>query len=168
MNQYKPLPPEVFETTDDGWLFQSVFDHLAMLLGDNWQPITNIENLSNVPDAAKHVYYAWFFAAEIGGNGLYDYVANHVQSSTLIVHTLAALSAIGTFDMQSRLTSAIVLSKDEGAELWLDSEAAQLEILGIDPLYPDFRAVDEGIFNEVQAPFSSSAAQFIRENRAKL
>ena len=168
MNQYRPIPPEIFETTDDGWLFQSVFDHLAALLGDNWTPITNIEKLCNVPDAAKHVYYSWMFAAEVGGNGLYSYLVNLTLSTTEIIHTLAAIRTIGATDMESRLTSAIVLSRSEGAELWLDPDSKLLSSLQLAGPYSDFQAVDKNIFDEIQAPFSKTAAKFIRENRTAL
>ena len=168
MNLYSPINPEIFETTDDGWLFQSVFDHLATLLGTDWQPITNIENLCGVPDVAKQVYYAWWFAAEVGGNGLFDYLVNLNQSTTDIIHTLAALRAIGANDMKSRFTSAIVLSRNEGAELWLESDSIKLEPLQLDPLYPDFQAVEKDIYTEIQKPFSQVAAEFIRQNRSTL
>jgi hypothetical protein len=168
MNLYSPINPEIFETTDDGWLFQSVFDHLATLLGVDWQPITNIEKLHNVPDAARHVWYAWWFAAEVGGNGLFDYLVNLTQSTNDIIHTLAALRAIGADDMTSRFTSAIVLSKSEGAELWLEPQSIQLASLQLDLLYPDFQAIEKAIYNEIQMPFSKAAAKFIRENRTTL
>ena len=168
MDRYRPINTEIFETTDDGWLFQSVSDHLETLLGNDWCPITNIEKLPGVPDVTKHVWYAWSFAAEVGGNGLLDYLVNLNRTTTEVIHTLAALGAIGANDMHSRLTSAVVLSRIEGSDLWLDSESVRLETLCVDPHYTDFQAVDRDIYNEAAKPFSSVVAKFIRKNRAVL
>ena len=150
MPQYQPIPRESLETTDDGWLFEAVFNHVSELLGDDWLPIGNIEKLHNVPDAARLVWYAWWFAAEVGGNGLFSYLVNLTQSTNELIHTLAALQIIGANDMTSRFTSAIVLSKSEGAELWLEPDSIQLASLQLDPLYPDFQAVEKAIYKEIQ------------------
>lgn len=168
MAPYTNLPTSLFAEVDDHWLFQSVSDHLQNLLGEQWHPITNIEVMPGVPKAAKHVWYAWGFYAEVGGNGLYDYLVNHSQLTTEIIHTRNALAAIGATEMKSRFTSAIVLSKSEDAEFWQEPDSVRLAELQVDPAYPNFQAVDKDIFQVVEASFLSAVAIYIRDNSATL
>jgi hypothetical protein len=168
MAPYSHVPPEVYKTTDDGWLFEAVFMHVEGLLGQDWFPITNVEKLPDVPDAARHVWYAWLFAAEVGGNGLFDYLVNNNPTVPEIAHTLEALEIIGAKDMNSRLKSAIHLCRAESSELWMQPDSKKLESIELDPKYGDFDTVDDNIYDEIQAPFAYIAAMFIRENRAAL
>lgn len=165
MTPYKPLNSSMLDQPNDQWLFESVSDHLNELLGEQWHPITNIEMLPGVPNSAKHVWYAWWFAAEVGGSGIFSYIVNLSISASEVKHTLDALCAIGARDLAARLQSAIVLSHSvEGAELWHDENAeAVFEGFALAPDYQDFAAVDENIFEVIATPFSTIAAVYIRE-----
>jgi len=165
MTPYNPLDSSMLDQPNDQWLFESVSDHLNELLGEQWHPITNIEMLPGVPYSAKHVWYAWWFAAEVGGSGIFSYIVNLSISASEVKHTLDALRTIGAHDMAARLQSAIVLSHSvEGAELWHD-ENAEVVFDGFElaPDYQDFAAVDENIFEVIATPFSTIAAGYIRE-----
>ena len=168
MAPYTNLPTSLFAQADDHWLFQCVSDHLQNLLGKQWHPITNIEDMPGVPTAAKHVWYAWGFYAEVASNGLYDYLVNYSQPTKEIIYTRNALAVIGATDMKSRFTSAITLSKSEDAEFWHEPDSVKLATLQIDPAYPDFQAVDKDIYQVIGEPFVSTVAMFIRKNRATL
>ncbi len=169
MSPYEKLAKQDLDESNDHWLFQAVADHVHALLGQDWHPLSNVEAMPGVPASAKHVWYAWWFAAEVGGSGLASYVMNMHFPPRLVVSTIAALEVVGAGDLAHRVRSAVALSRELEAETWLCEEDTSL-IEDIQPHgdYPTMASVDADIFEIVGEPFSKLVADYIRAHRHEL
>lgn len=168
LKTYQRMEPRLLEEPEDHALFQNVSDHLKALLGDSWHPTTNVETLQGVPDAAKNAWYLWWFAAEVGGNGLSAWVANCAAHAPEIIASHRALKALGAVELLELLEASFAPARSWNAEFLREPEVAWFDQFRGNPRFPTFDEIDPTSYDLAAMPLSRIVAKHIRESRDEL
>ena len=168
MKTYTPINVALLDEADDHCLFQNVYEHLADLLGEDWHPLENIEQLSGTPQTAKHVWYLWWFSAEVGGSGISGWLVNHAPATSVIIASHAALKAANAVDALELLEAGFAPARALDAPFLLSREVAWFDHFRGSYKWPGFEEIDAASYDICEAPLSTIAATFIRKHRSDL
>ena len=163
------MKADLLDCDDDGWVFQEVHEYVQDLLGENWHPISNVELLKNAPQSIKNIYYLWQFSAEVGGNGLYNYIVNDYEcySNEEWLATHQAMLAIKDINLAQRFESAVLLGFDID-DIALVHDKNKFSHFKIHSEFNHLDKLDKDIYQIVNTPLETKAAQYIRNHSAEI
>jgi hypothetical protein len=160
--------PQLLDESEDHQLLQNAYEHLAKLLGSQWHPLESIETLAATPQVAKHIWYLWWFQAEVGGSGISGWLVNHAPATSVVIASHAALKAVGATHSLEMLEAGFAPARAWDAPFLQSKEVAWFDQFRGNPKWPSFDEIDVASCDICSGPLSVIAAKYIREHRSEL
>ena len=101
---YQPFPRDKFEDTERGLWFQELAEHIRPQ-AESQPYVTDLARTALLPRQASAVYFLWMFSAEVGGNGIENFLLEQIGVFAPQVHE--ALQLVGASELVERLEAGI-------------------------------------------------------------
>ena len=171
MKEFVPIPDNIFDQSDDHFVFESVFYHLLKLFDNQIPPSNLVEEHPGIPECAKVAWYLWQFAMEVSSSGIPDYLLNHCPSAEQMMLTHQALKTVGADELRILLEAAIPFAREKSkvyGEFSVFPRDAWFDQFHVNPLWPDLEKISEPSWNLGASPLSTLVATYLRAHRVEL
>ena len=167
MNEFTLLDKKLLKETDNLWIFQEVASHIEEIDCSLLDSPLNIENLSNIPNAAKHIYYLWHFYSNVNGMGIEEYLFNIPSSNKQLMKILSAIREIGFTDLVNRFESGIKLALKDNFFIEEHNPEYFQELI-IHESYDSFDKIDNCIYEISGKDLQDISTKYIRLKKTEL
>lgn len=158
---YLPLHPAVLSEQNDHALFQSVYEHVAGRIPGAWN-YADTDQLLDIPVPMVMTWRLWWFAAEVGGNGLPDYFLNHCRSVEEARAYLEALEAVGASELAVMFRDSALLAVAIEGEIAFLPGADWFVSLGSSGQWPALEEMELPSMQLAADPLSHLVAEYLR------
>jgi hypothetical protein len=158
---YKKVESTVLDESEDHYLFQLMFEHMAELIGPAvYEKSPN--STRKFPTEAETLLNLWWLSCEVNGNGFESYLLQ--RSAVELRAGYEALKVVGAHELVGFFEAGIELA-GTSADFASDQEADWLWSIGRPSKYKELQELDVAAAPFISERLSSLAANYIRANR---
>jgi hypothetical protein len=163
---YQPFPREEFESTERDLWFQELAEHIRPQV-ESAPYVTDLARATELPREARALYFLWMFYAEVGGNGIENFLLQQLGIFAPQAHE--ALQLVGASELVERLEAGIPHALASGsAEFSAGSDLTWFRQFHGNPKYPTLQSVDADIYDLSGDDLCEKANTFIEAQRGIL
>ena len=163
---YQPFPHDKFESTERDLWFQELAEH-SRPQAESQPYVTDLARAAELPQQARALYFLWMFYAEVGGNGIENFLLQQLGVFAPQAHE--ALRLVGASELVERLEAGIPHALSSGsAEFSAGSDLTWFRQFQPTPKFPTLQSVDADIYDLVGDDLRDKANAFIEAQRGVL
>jgi hypothetical protein len=160
---YARIDPALLDQVQAHQLFENVTEHYLSLAGHRFD---HVDQLASVPTPVRVVWCLWMFLADVGGNGVRDYLWNHCHSWSELREVHQALVTVGADDLRVLLESCISLSLGRDVTDFLGQGAVKEWAAQFPPIISfDLDEINSRSIDLAYPTASEIVASYIRKHR---